>query len=54
MAKDVLDPALQNRVFLSSAAIVEGAFIAAIAIAAGENADGILKQLDEYLLSKDE
>jgi len=52
MAKDALDPALQNRVFLSSAAIVEGALIAAIA--AGENADDILKQLDEYLLPKDE
>jgi dihydroxyacetone kinase phosphotransfer subunit len=54
MAKDALDPALQNHVFLSNAAIVEGSLIVAIAIAAGENADGILRQLDEYLLPKDE
>jgi PTS hybrid protein len=54
MAREALDEALQGRVFLCDAALVEGALIAAIAIAAGQSANSVLEQLQEYLLPKDE
>jgi len=53
MAKDALDDELQKRVFHCDAALIEGALIAAIAIAAGQNAEEVLEQLQEYLLPKD-
>jgi len=54
MAKDTLDDDLQERVFLYDAALVEGALIAAISIAAGQSAEEVLGQLQDYLLPKDE
>ncbi|MCL2190997.1 MAG: dihydroxyacetone kinase phosphoryl donor subunit DhaM [Treponema sp.] len=53
MAREALDDSLRENVFLSDAALVEGALIAAIAIAANQNAKEILFQLQEYLLPKD-
>jgi PTS hybrid protein len=53
MAKESLDPELQERVFLCDAAFVEGALVAAVAIAAGQNAKEVLEQLEEYLLPKE-
>jgi len=54
MAQEGLDDALQGRVFLCDAALVEGALIAAIAISAGQSAEEVLGQLQEYLLPKDD
>jgi phosphocarrier protein FPr len=54
MAQEALDEKLRERVFLCDAAIVEGALIAAIAIAAGQSAKETLDQLQEYLLPKNE
>jgi PTS hybrid protein len=54
MAREALDSELQERIFLCDAALVEGALIAAIAIAAGQNAKETLDQLQEYLLPKNE
>lgn len=54
MAREALDNELQERVFLCDAALVEGALIAAIAIAAGQSAAETLDQLKEYLLPKNE
>ena len=53
MARDALDEGLRDRVYLCDAALVEGALIAAIAIAAGQTAGETLDQLQEYLLPKD-
>ncbi|MCL2271102.1 MAG: dihydroxyacetone kinase phosphoryl donor subunit DhaM [Treponema sp.] len=53
MAREALDEELQKRVYLCDAALVEGALIAAIAIAAGQTAQDTLDQLQEYLLPKD-
>ena len=54
MAQEALEPELRERVFLCDAALVEGALIAAIAIAAGQSANETLDQLKEYLLPKSE
>ncbi|MCL2205504.1 MAG: dihydroxyacetone kinase phosphoryl donor subunit DhaM [Treponema sp.] len=54
MAKEALDSELQTRVYLCDAALVEGALIAAIAISAEQSAEEVLKQLEEYILPKDE
>jgi len=54
MAQEALDGELQKRVFFCDAALVEGAVIAAIAIAAGQSAEEVLSQLQEYLLPKGE
>ncbi|MCL2599939.1 MAG: dihydroxyacetone kinase phosphoryl donor subunit DhaM [Treponema sp.] len=54
MAKEALDKELGERVFLCSAALVEGALVAAIAIAADHDAKETLEQLQEYLLPKNE
>ena len=53
MAREALDDELRDRVYLCDAALVEGALIAAIAIAAGQTAGETLDQLREYLLPKD-
>jgi PTS hybrid protein len=53
MAREALDDELQERVFPCDAALVEGALIAAIAIAAGQSAAETLDQLQEYQLPKD-
>ena len=52
MAREALDNNLQERVFLCDAALVEGALIAAISIEAGQSAQEILDQLQEYVLPK--
>ena len=54
MAQEALDGELQGRVFLCDAALVEGALIAGIAIAAGQSAKETLGQLQEYLLPKND
>ena len=54
MAREALDQEMQERVFLCDAALVEGALIAAIAIAAGQSANETLDQLKDYLLPKNE
>jgi PTS hybrid protein len=54
MAQEALDDDLRERVYLCDAALVEGALIAAIAIAAGQTAQETLDQLQEYLLPKNE
>jgi len=54
MAREALDTEMQERVFLCDAALVEGALIAAIAIAAGQSAKETLDQLQEYLLPKND
>ena len=54
MAKNALESKLRERVFLCDAALVEGALIAAIAISSGQNVGGVLEQLKDYLLPKDE
>jgi dihydroxyacetone kinase DhaKLM complex PTS-EIIA-like component DhaM len=53
MAREALEPNLQERVYLSDAALVEGALFAAIAIAANQGAKEVLEQLQDYLLPKD-
>jgi PTS hybrid protein len=52
MAREALDSELLERVYLCDAALVEGALIAAIAIAAGQSAQETLDQLQEFLLPK--
>jgi len=54
MAKEALDGRLREKVFLCDAALVEGALIAAIAIAAGHSAEETLDQLKDYLMPKNE
>ncbi|MCL2193042.1 MAG: dihydroxyacetone kinase phosphoryl donor subunit DhaM [Treponema sp.] len=54
MAREELDDELRRRVFLCDAALVEGALIAAIAIAAEHNAKETLEQLQGYMLPKSE
>jgi len=54
MAQEALNSALREKVFLCDAAIVEGALIAAIAIAADKSAEETLEQLKDYLLPKNE
>jgi PTS hybrid protein len=54
MAQEALDEGLRKRVFPCDAAIVEGALIAAISIAAGQSAEETLGQLQDYLLPKNE
>ena len=54
MAQEALDSLLREKVFLCDAAIVEGALIAAIAIAADKSAEETLEQLKDYLLPKNE
>jgi PTS hybrid protein len=54
MAQEALDSVLREKVFLCDAAIVEGALIAAIAIAADKSAEETLEQLKDYLLPKNE
>jgi PTS hybrid protein len=54
MAREALDSALQERVFLCDAALVEGALAAAVSIAAGQSAAEVLDQLEEFLLPKGE
>ena len=51
-AMDMLSGELRGRVFPCDAALVEGALIAAIAIAAGQSAGEAMDQLGEYLLPK--
>jgi len=53
MAREALENEPRERVFLCEAALVEGALIAAIAIAAGQGSRETLEQLQEYLLPKD-
>jgi dihydroxyacetone kinase phosphotransfer subunit len=53
MAAEALEGELQNRVHLCDAALVEGGLVAAIAIAAGQDAEAVLGQLQEYVLNKD-
>jgi PTS hybrid protein len=53
MAHESLDDSLRARVFHSDAALVEGALIAAIAIAAGQSAQEVIDELQDYLLPKD-
>ncbi|MDR0538880.1 MAG: hypothetical protein LBG74_00025 [Spirochaetaceae bacterium] len=52
MAREALSPELQERIFLSDAAIVEGGLAAAVSIAGGSNARDTLDSLKEYLLDK--
>ena len=52
MAREALEDSLQERVYLCDAALVEGALVAAITIAAGQTAEETLDQLQEYLLPK--
>ena len=54
MAREALDDELRERVFMCDAALVEGALIAAIAIAADSSVKETLEQLQEYLLPKNE
>jgi len=54
MALEALDEDLQEHVFLCNAALVEGALVAAIAIAAEQSVKETLAQLQEYLLPKNE
>jgi len=54
MAREALGEKLRARVFLCNAALVEGALVAAIAIAAEQSAKETLEQLQEYLLPKGE
>jgi len=53
MAREALEDESRERVFLCEAAFVEGALVAAIAIAAGQDSKETLEQLQEYLLPKD-
>jgi dihydroxyacetone kinase phosphotransfer subunit len=53
MAAEALDVELQKRVHLCDAALVEGGLVAAIAIAAGQDAEAVLEQLQEYVLNKE-
>jgi dihydroxyacetone kinase phosphotransfer subunit len=53
MAAEALGVELQKRVHLCDAALVEGGLVAAIAIAAGQDAGAVLDQLQEYVLNKD-
>jgi PTS hybrid protein len=52
MAREALDPALQERVFLSDAALVEGGLLAAVSIAGTSNVESALKDLEEFVLPK--
>jgi dihydroxyacetone kinase DhaKLM complex PTS-EIIA-like component DhaM len=52
MAQEALDPELQSRVFLSDAALVEGAISAAVSIAGGLSAERVLAELEDYRLEK--
>lgn len=52
MARDALDPALQERVFLCDAALVEGGLTAAVCIAGGVSAANVIAELEEYILDK--
>jgi PTS hybrid protein len=52
MAKEALDSAMQERVFLSDAALVEGAVAAAVAASAGAPAKSVLADIEEYELEK--
>jgi len=54
MAREALDDELRKHVFLCDAALVEGALIAAIAIAAEHSAKETLEQLQEYMLPKND
>jgi PTS hybrid protein len=51
-AREALDPALQEKVFLSDAALVEGGLVAAVSISGGCNAESALKDLEEFVLPK--
>jgi len=53
IAREALEDESRERVFLCEAALVEGALVAAIAIAAGQDSKETLEQLQEYLLPKD-
>jgi PTS hybrid protein len=53
MAKEALESNLAEHIYLCDAAIVEGALIAAIAIAAEVDIKDIIEQLKEYVLPKD-
>ncbi|GHU12305.1 hypothetical protein FACS1894161_0240 [Spirochaetia bacterium] len=52
MAREALDETLQERVYLSDAALVEGAVAAAVAVGAGQSAAEVLDQIQEFLLPK--
>jgi PTS hybrid protein len=52
LAAEALDESLRPRVFLSDAALVEGAIAAALAIAAGYDAGQTLAELRPYALPK--
>lgn len=52
MAVEALEPRLRERVYLSSAALVEGAIAAAATISAGFSAREILEQLEPLKLPK--
>lgn len=52
MAIEALPPEIRGRVFLSDAALVEGAIAAAAIIAAGLSADEVLEQLEPLNLPK--
>jgi dihydroxyacetone kinase phosphotransfer subunit len=52
MAREALDADLQARVFLSDAAIVEGALVAAVSLSAGDSAQSVLKDLEDFTVPK--
>jgi PTS hybrid protein len=51
-ARDALDEPLQQKVFLCSAALVEGGVAAAVSAKNSETAAEVLEDLKEYLLDK--
>jgi dihydroxyacetone kinase phosphotransfer subunit len=53
MAKDALDPPLQEHVHLCDAALVEGALLAAVSIAGGDSVQAVLEGLQPLVLDKD-
>ncbi|MDR2864807.1 MAG: PTS-dependent dihydroxyacetone kinase phosphotransferase subunit DhaM [Spirochaetaceae bacterium] len=52
MAKEALDEALQERVFLSDAALVEGALVAAVSISGSGDAKSVIAEIEEFVLPK--
>jgi dihydroxyacetone kinase phosphotransfer subunit len=51
-ARDALDPEKQKHVYISTAALVEGALAAAVAIAADMPVKDVLEQLEDVKLDK--
>lgn len=52
MAAEDLDPSLQARIHMSDAALVEGAVVAAVAVAGGLDVAAVLEQLQDFELEK--